>query len=76
METKAWKDYELSRMMLGTVQFGLPYGVANRTGQPSYGEVRAIVAAAIWATIADTSSSVAVSSSASAMALSTSPVLT
>jgi aryl-alcohol dehydrogenase-like predicted oxidoreductase len=33
--------------MLGTVQFGLPYGVANRTGQPSYEEVRAIVAAAV-----------------------------
>lgn len=47
METKAWKDYELSRMMLGTVQFGLPYGVANRTGQPSADEVRDMVAAAL-----------------------------
>jgi len=33
--------------MLGTVQFGLPYGVANRTGQPSYAEARAMVAAAL-----------------------------
>jgi len=33
-------------MMLGTVQFGLPYGVANQTGQPSYDEVVRIVAAA------------------------------
>ena len=42
-----WNGYRLSRLMLGTVQFGLPYGVANRTGQPSYDEVRAIVSAAI-----------------------------
>jgi len=47
MQTRAWKEYHLSRLMLGTVQFGLPYGVANRTGQPSYAAVRAIVAAAI-----------------------------
>lgn len=33
--------------MLGTVQFGMPYGVANRTGQPSYHDVRDIVAAAV-----------------------------
>lgn len=37
----------LSRLMLGTVQFGMIYGVANRTGQPAYQEVLAIVAAAI-----------------------------
>ena len=37
----------LSRLMLGTVQFGLPYGVANRNGMPSANEVRNIVAAAI-----------------------------
>ena len=40
-------DYTLSKLMLGTVQFGLPYGVANRSGQPTYKEVQAIVAAAI-----------------------------
>lgn len=34
-------------MMLGTVQFGLPYGVANRIGQPSYRDVVEIVATAI-----------------------------
>jgi aryl-alcohol dehydrogenase-like predicted oxidoreductase len=33
--------------MLGTVQFGLPYGVANRTGQPDYKTVKAIVTAAM-----------------------------
>lgn len=37
----------LSRLMLGTVQFGMPYGVANRTGQPAYPDVLRIVAAAV-----------------------------
>lgn len=34
------------RLALGTVQFGLPYGIANRDGQPSRAEAAAIVAAA------------------------------
>ncbi len=42
-----WNGHRLSRLMLGTVQFGLPYGVANRTGQPSYEEVRDILRAAV-----------------------------
>jgi len=29
--------------MLGTVQFGMPYGIANRRGQPSHADVREIV---------------------------------
>jgi aryl-alcohol dehydrogenase-like predicted oxidoreductase len=33
-------------LIVGTAQFGSPYGVANRTGRPSYEEVRAIVLAA------------------------------
>ncbi len=37
----------LTRLMLGTVQFGMYYGVANRTGQPSYHEVLAIVKTAL-----------------------------
>lgn len=37
----------LSSLMLGTVQFGVPYGVANQTGQPAYSEVLAIVEAAL-----------------------------
>jgi aryl-alcohol dehydrogenase-like predicted oxidoreductase len=41
-----WREYRLSRLMLGTVQFGMPYGIANRTGQPDYEQVRAIIAAA------------------------------
>lgn len=36
-----------SRLMLGTVQFGMPYGVANRSGQPGYEEVREIVSTAL-----------------------------
>ena len=47
MFASTWNSFPLSRMMLGTVQFGLPYGVANRSGQPGYREVLAIVAAAV-----------------------------
>jgi aryl-alcohol dehydrogenase-like predicted oxidoreductase len=36
----------LSRLTLGTVQFGLPYGIANRSGQPSYETARDIIACA------------------------------
>ncbi len=39
-------DLPLSRLMLGTVQFGMPYGIANRTGQPAYETVREILASA------------------------------
>lgn len=38
---------ELSRLTLGTVQFGLTYGVGNRAGQPSYETAREILALAI-----------------------------
>lgn len=38
----------LGRLALGTVQWGLPYGVANRAGQPSATEVAGIAAEA-WA---------------------------
>ena len=47
MLTSTWNNEQLSRLMLGTVQFGMPYGVANRTGQPSYPDVVAILAAAV-----------------------------
>lgn len=33
-------------LALGTVQLGMPYGIANHRGQPDYAEARAIVAAA------------------------------
>lgn len=46
MQTFLWRNLPLSHMMLGTVQFGLPYGVANQTGQPTYEEVVRIIATA------------------------------
>jgi aryl-alcohol dehydrogenase-like predicted oxidoreductase len=36
----------IERLALGTVQFGLSYGIANRIGQPSLAEVARIVAGA------------------------------
>lgn len=44
------------KLALGTVQFGLPYGVANTAGQPGEAEVRAILehAAAAGVTVLDT----------------------
>jgi aryl-alcohol dehydrogenase-like predicted oxidoreductase len=46
MESRRYAEFDLSRLMLGTVQLGLPYGIANRTGQPSYQEARDIIACA------------------------------
>jgi aryl-alcohol dehydrogenase-like predicted oxidoreductase len=46
METKRFADFNLSRLMLGTVQFGLNYGIANTAGQPSKETVREILATA------------------------------
>jgi aryl-alcohol dehydrogenase-like predicted oxidoreductase len=39
-------ELELSQLMLGTVQFGLSYGIANKVGQPSYETVRNIITCA------------------------------
>lgn len=51
MKPETWKprtsSKELSRFTLGTVQFGLPYGVANRAGQPPYETARDILACTI-----------------------------
>ncbi len=46
MESREFAGRQLSRLMLGTVQLGLPYGIANTTGQPPYQEARAILACA------------------------------
>lgn len=46
MELRPFADLRLSALMLGTAQFGLPYGVANKTGQPSQREVLEILACA------------------------------
>ncbi|MFQ5647269.1 MAG: aldo/keto reductase [bacterium] len=43
MEHCTWPGYTLSRIALGTVQLGLPYGIANRSGQPDFRESREIV---------------------------------
>ena len=40
-------DLGLSRLAVGTVQFGMSYGIANRSGQPSYREVCDILACAV-----------------------------
>ena len=37
------KDYQMSKLMLGTVQFGIDYGVANTTGKPSFDAVKKIL---------------------------------
>ncbi len=47
METRRFAEYDVSRLMLGTVQFGMPYGVANRTGQPDLQQVREILRVAL-----------------------------
>jgi aryl-alcohol dehydrogenase-like predicted oxidoreductase len=41
-----------AKLALGTVQFGLPYGVANRSGQPPYEVARDILARALEGGIA------------------------
>jgi aryl-alcohol dehydrogenase-like predicted oxidoreductase len=42
----ALDDLALSPLMLGTVQLGMDYGIANRSGQPSYETAREIIACA------------------------------
>lgn len=34
METTEYRGYRFSRLCLGTVQLGMPYGISNRTGVP------------------------------------------
>ena len=46
MQYKQFAGRKLSRLMIGTVQFGLNYGVANKTGQPSFRDVCDILSAA------------------------------
>ena len=43
MKTTAFAEYRLSHLMLGTVQFGKQYGIANTKGQPSYEDVRLFI---------------------------------
>src|SRR5690349_2612636 len=46
MRRSTFAALELSQLMLGTVQFGMAYGIANKSGQPAYEEARDILAAA------------------------------
>lgn len=46
MLMRRFGELELSDLMLGTVQFGLNYGIANISGQPSLEQVRDIIACA------------------------------
>lgn len=46
MEKVQFAEFELSKLMLGTAQLGLRYGIANKVGQPNYEEAKAIIAAA------------------------------
>lgn len=43
MKNSVFHEYNLSQFMLGTVQFGTPYGIANKTGRPSYQAVLKIL---------------------------------
>ncbi len=42
-KTDAWPDEPVSRLMLGTVQLGMPYGIANTQGQPDVRKAAEIV---------------------------------
>lgn len=44
LESVQFHDLKLSRLILGTVQFGMNYGIANKLGQPSYEAARNIIA--------------------------------
>ncbi len=41
-----WREEIVSRLILGTVQLGMPYGVANTQGRPDPAQARTIVEAA------------------------------
>ncbi|MBI3656784.1 MAG: aldo/keto reductase [Acidobacteria bacterium] len=43
LQRQTLADLNLSKLMLGTAQFGLAYGIANRGGQPSFEAIKAIL---------------------------------
>ncbi|MFA5645458.1 MAG: aldo/keto reductase [Candidatus Ratteibacteria bacterium] len=43
IKSTLWKDLSVSRLTLGTAQLGMPYGIANQTGKPSYTAARQII---------------------------------
>ncbi len=46
MQTTTIGDLELSQLMIGSAQFGMDYGIANKSGQPSYEAILDILACA------------------------------
>lgn len=42
----SWRGEQVSRLILGTVQLGMDYGIANKQGRPDPGRAREVVAAA------------------------------
>ena len=49
MDYRRFGEHEISALVLGTVQFGLDYGVANTTGKPSHTTVSRMLATAFEA---------------------------
>ena len=49
MNYQRFGDQDISRLILGTVQFGLDYGVANVTGKPDQGTVNRMLSTAFEA---------------------------
>jgi len=47
MQTMKFAEYDLSKLMLGTVQFGLDYGISNNNGRPNSQRVRDILKCAM-----------------------------
>ncbi len=47
MKTSVFHKYNLSKFMLGTVQFGQSYGIANKAGRPLYKTVLKLLECAI-----------------------------
>jgi len=43
MKTVSWNNYTISKLCLGTVQFGLDYGIANQDGEVSQDKVNKIL---------------------------------
>ena len=43
MKYMDYKGYKISKLSLGTVQFGLDYGVANKMGKPTQSDVNKII---------------------------------
>jgi len=41
------KNESPPKLILGTVQLGMPYGIANTSGQPDHATARALVKAAL-----------------------------